>query len=136
MNRKPKKMSAKEFREQGYLQELNRRFLHPLGLALEVVVEDGEITGFGEVWDSREDPEGYIYGRPADIDAAKANRIQIEELHKMAERFARFGWAIQPPIRPIPETEQKLQRIFDEASGALPQDAGALLNLIREIEDE
>ena len=30
-----KYMPIKEFRERGYLQELNRRFLHPLGLALE-----------------------------------------------------------------------------------------------------
>lgn len=30
----------------------------------------------------------------------------------------------------------RLQRIFDEASGALPNDAGALLNLIRDIEAE
>jgi hypothetical protein len=35
-----KRMSVKEFREAGYLQELNRRFLHPLGLALEVVVNE------------------------------------------------------------------------------------------------
>lgn len=31
----PKRITAREFRQLGYLQELNRRFLHPLGLALE-----------------------------------------------------------------------------------------------------
>ena len=37
-----KRMSIKEFREKGYLQELNRQFLHPLGLALEIIInEDG-----------------------------------------------------------------------------------------------
>ncbi len=37
-----KKINIKEFREFGYLQEVNRRFLHPLGLALEVVIDDDD----------------------------------------------------------------------------------------------
>jgi len=55
-----KRMSVKEFRDLGYLQELNRQFLHPLGLALEYIVDvdkDGNETGtpsFGEIWDCRE----------------------------------------------------------------------------------
>ena len=57
-----KKMNAKEFQENGYLQELNRQFLHPLGLALEVII-DTEINNavFGEVWDYRDDPEGIVF---------------------------------------------------------------------------
>lgn len=39
------------------------------------------------------------------------------------------------PPRRHPDSA-RLERIFDEADGALPQDAGALLNLIREIETE
>lgn len=53
-----KKMSAKEFRELGLLQEVNRLYLHPMGLALEIVVEDDGTEHFGEVWDYRADPEG------------------------------------------------------------------------------
>ena len=58
-----KKIDIKEFREKGYLQELNRRFLHPLGLALEVDVD--KLTGeesLGGIWDCREDKEGVYYG--------------------------------------------------------------------------
>jgi hypothetical protein len=33
---KNNKINIKEFREKGYLQEANRRFFHPLGLALSV----------------------------------------------------------------------------------------------------
>jgi hypothetical protein len=29
-------IDIKEFREKGYLQEVNRRFLHPLGLSMEI----------------------------------------------------------------------------------------------------
>ena len=37
-----KSIDIKEFREQGYLQELNRTFLHPLGMALYITLdEDG-----------------------------------------------------------------------------------------------
>lgn len=36
-----KHMPVAEFRRDGYLQELNRLLLHPLGLALEVTVMDG-----------------------------------------------------------------------------------------------
>lgn len=39
----PKRMNIKEFREEGYLQEVNRQFFHPLGLALEL--EQNEETG-------------------------------------------------------------------------------------------
>jgi hypothetical protein len=30
-------MSGDEFREKGYLQEVNRRFFHPLGIALAAI---------------------------------------------------------------------------------------------------
>ena len=57
-----KRISAKEFQELGYLQEVNRRFLHPLGLAMEVIRDDetGDVS-FGGVWDSRDDIEGIIF---------------------------------------------------------------------------
>lgn len=89
-----KKMSIKEFREQGYLQELNRCFLHPLGLALEVVREEDGTERFGEVWDSREDPEGIIFG-PGMIDAKKATRISAESALKCEDRVRLLGSVIQ-----------------------------------------
>lgn len=57
-----KRMDIKEFRELGFLQEANRQFFHPLGLALETVVD--EETGeerLGGVWDYRDDPEGIFF---------------------------------------------------------------------------
>jgi len=55
------KINVKEFRQNGYLQELNRRFLHPLGLAIEVVVDDNNEETLGGIWDYRNDPVGIIY---------------------------------------------------------------------------
>ena len=40
-----KYIDVNEFIEEGYLQELNRRFLHPLGLALTVAADADDETG-------------------------------------------------------------------------------------------
>ncbi len=56
-----KNIDIKEFREKGYLQELNRRFLHPLGLALEISIDDDGNEKLGGIWDCREDREGIYY---------------------------------------------------------------------------
>lgn len=63
-----KYMSAKEFVEGGYLQEANRLFFHPLGLAMSAVFSTHpEAANPGEwvmaaVQDHRDDPEGVVFG--------------------------------------------------------------------------
>lgn len=51
---------AKFFVDNGILFELNRQVLYPLGLALEVIVDDetGKVKHFGGVWDYRDEDEG------------------------------------------------------------------------------
>jgi len=90
------KMTVKEFHELGYVQELNRIFLHPLGLALEVIVDPDGTERFGDVWDCRDDPDGMIFG-PDMIDVKKAERIHREADEKWDIRVRRFGWGTQPP---------------------------------------
>lgn len=92
-----KKMSVKEFRERGYLQELNRQFLHPLGLALAIVVEADGTERFGEIWDSRDDPEGFIYDSGL-IDTLKATKVDKEAKRKANFRKETLGYVIQPPL--------------------------------------
>ena len=60
---KIKRIDIKEFRAKGFLQEANRQFFHPLGLALEVIIDDiiGE-ESLGGVWDYRKDNEGVFFG--------------------------------------------------------------------------
>lgn len=89
------RMSVKEFRELGYLQEVNRRFLHPLGLALEVVLQEDGTETFGGVWDSRDDPEGFVFG-PNTIEPDKAKRVYAEEDKREAVRKLALGYIIQP----------------------------------------
>lgn len=98
----PKRISTSEFRRQGYLQELNRQFLHPLGLALEVVVDEDSqgnpIEGterLGGIWDYREDPEGILFD-PSIIDADMAARVNEEMEERLGWREQNLGFRIQP----------------------------------------
>lgn len=90
-----KYMPAAEFRALGYLQELNRGFLHPHGLALEVIVEDDGTEKLGGIWDYREDAEGIAFGEGM-IDPEQIRSVRAElEKHRSA-REAMFGSVIQP----------------------------------------
>jgi hypothetical protein len=88
-------MDIKEFQEFGYLQELNRQFLHPLGLALEIVIDDESGKAkLGRIWDYSEDPEGMIFAK-GQIDALKAARVQVAWNEKAEARIKKFGFIIQ-----------------------------------------
>lgn len=97
-------ITVKEFRELGFIQEINRLLLHPLGLALEVIVdsETGE-ERIERVWDGRDDPEGWTFGEGI-IDADKARRIQSMLVRGMGNRMLGLGFDIQP--LPVAETVQ------------------------------
>lgn len=51
----------KSFVKKGYLQELNRRFLHPLGLALEISIDNNNNEMLSGIWDYRDNNEGIYY---------------------------------------------------------------------------
>jgi hypothetical protein len=97
-----KRIDIKEFRESGYLQELNRNFLHPLGLALEVVQENDGTEKLGGVWDFRESEEGIHYdiknSDPTRKAKFKANRMMIakEFSERLKKRNEILGFDIEP----------------------------------------
>jgi hypothetical protein len=93
-----KRITAKEFQADGYLQELNRCFLHPLGMALEVIAEDNGDLKFGEVWDYRDDPEGIAF-HVSQLDKdfkEKARKVTEEIIEKYSTRREKLGYDIQP----------------------------------------
>ena len=99
MSESIKRMDIKEFREKGYLQEVNRRFFHPLGLALEVVVEEDGTERLGGIWDYRDDEEGIIYDESVlskDKAKRKAAFIENEFLKRKQIREKKLGYFIQP----------------------------------------
>jgi len=79
-----KRLTRKEFVEQGILQEINRRLLHPVGLAMRLQAlnpeaSPGQVRDFTiDIEDIREDDEeGFVFAPP---DADKSARFS--ELEK------------------------------------------------------
>ncbi len=87
-------MDIEEFQKSGFLQEANRLFFHPLGLALEVFVDDAEDYTLSSVWDCRDDPEGITFGS---IDLKKVETVENLRKSKEEARSKLFkGQTIQP----------------------------------------
>jgi len=88
-----------EFVEQGYLQEANRQFFHPLGLALEIQFENGHAMSISGIWDYRDDPEGvafYEAGLATDEALRKAANIAKCLAAKSQIRQEILGYVVQP----------------------------------------
>lgn len=94
-----KRMDIKEFRESGLLAELNRAFLHPLGLALEVSIEDDGTEKLGGIWDYRDDPEGMLYSEEH-FPTEKIKNAQEFIKQKHEQRLKVLGFVYQDPDSP------------------------------------
>lgn len=94
-----KRMNIKEFRESGLLAELNRVFFHPLGLALEVSIDDDGTEKLGGIWDYRDDPEGMLFSKD-NFPTEKIKKAQafIEQKHQ--QRKKALGFIFQDPDNP------------------------------------
>lgn len=93
-----KYMPIQEFLSLGFLQEANRQFFHPCGLALECR-QDGD-TGewkLAGVWDYRDDPEGVAFATLDDEDSrAKLGNVLAEMERHAKTRRELFGSVVQP----------------------------------------
>lgn len=91
-------MNVREFVDEGYLFEVNRRVLHPLGLALTVSYDDDhpeEVTLAG-IQDDREDPEGWYFDDDDPEILEKADHICSLWTAREPARRAGLGYLIQP----------------------------------------
>lgn len=103
-----KYVNVKEFRDFGYLQEVNRLFLHPLGMSL--VIDDNPATGakLAGILDYRDNAAGIIFdcaNMPKDVLAdmkMKQYRVQQQWRERADKRDEEFGWALEE-IRAKPE---------------------------------
>lgn len=108
-----KYLDLTEFRDLGYLQEVNRLFFHPLGLALEVYTDTdtGDVTHLGGIWDYRGDPEGVLFVPVgggddlcswADDGTAETKRLTVRaefRRHESSRRRLLSGRVTQPTKR-------------------------------------
>lgn len=113
-----KRMNIARFEHEGYLQEANRNFFHPLGLSLAVEQEpcaycEGSNAGCEEcdftgidawisgVHDFREDEDGIFYcdGAPS---MTKARAIAKQWAVRFHARVHKIGWMVQPCVYDLP----------------------------------
>ena len=89
-------MSPQEFENEGYLQEVNRRLLHVLGLHMQVS-DDGSTL---EVLADLEAPGGLVYP-PGELDFHQAQAINQELAERMPIRNSLMHFSWQPPPNPL-----------------------------------
>lgn len=94
-------MSPAQFRAEGYLQEVNRLYLHPLGLSLGVAFKDnppapGDLGVF--FVGVTIDPEGWDFPpfEPHEIERGKALQQRWRERSDLRESSLGFPMGIQP----------------------------------------
>jgi hypothetical protein len=87
-----KYMDIKEFWDQGWVHEINRLFLHPVGMALEVQIDDTGVCTLGGIWDYRDDPTGIQFEK---IDQDKVERVRAIMMEKHPQRQSQLSYVIQ-----------------------------------------
>lgn len=97
-------MEIAEFRRLGLLQEVNRLFFHPLGLALEVSIEADGTERMGGIWDYRDDPEGMAFV-DGEISLRKAHAVAAMKAEKIPARAQLFG--VIGGVQPLPDHEEE-----------------------------
>ena len=89
-------MTWTEFRDSGLLSEINRRVLHPIGLAMSMILDDNGEATLGPILVD-DDPEGWLFS-PTIMGqvAANATSVAVREREWHPRRRAVLGFVIQP----------------------------------------
>jgi hypothetical protein len=87
-----KYVDIKEFQEAGWVHEINRLFLHPVGMALEVKVDDAGVYSLNGIWDERDDPEGIQY---QEVNQDKVKKVWDTLCERHPKRQEKLGYVIQ-----------------------------------------
>lgn len=99
-----KSVSLEDFLSQGYLMEINRCFLHPLGMALTYETYlDGTPSRLKVV--ATDDPAGFIFDEFTREDVDKHLRVEQEIADRVPLRKKELGYIVQPILRNEDETE-------------------------------
>lgn len=90
-----KHLPIEEFVSSGLLQEVNRQFFHPLGLALAVESENGVPARLAYIYDARDDDEGFMFDDLTSADSVRGRAIIAEQKRRLAVRRERLGYGVQ-----------------------------------------
>jgi len=96
----PKMVPLEELLDMGLIFEINRQILHPLGMAIAVELDpdDPEFESkFAGVWDSRDDPEGFLFGDDLMEEGLKKFQDYMEQegFTKLEKRKQLLGYVVQ-----------------------------------------
>ena len=95
-----KYIDIKEFKDKGYLQEVNRRFFHPLGLALEIKIDEYSNCFLGRILCSREEELCFdiknMDKEYRKIFKNKYKYIESELNNRQLNRIMELGFLIEP----------------------------------------
>lgn len=98
---KEKYLSIEFLEDNGLLFEINRKVLHPLGLALCFVCKvdelGNEVTNEIQVWDCRKDEEGIVFAAETYEDGEKKFCQYMREFGKkgIKKRYKKLGYITQ-----------------------------------------
>jgi hypothetical protein len=116
--------AAKLLFDTGLLFEINRRILHPFGLAMEILYddqggalseEDAVITMSQNIWDYRNDPEGVLYEPVELITGSEKFKRFLDTFGaaKLKKRAELLGFTIQAPaIENIPNKHPLIEEDY------------------------
>lgn len=96
-------IDLRKFLEIGYLQEVNRQWFHPRGMALTIVLDDDPAVKPYMVVQGDDDPEGSYFGwelmSPAEIAEARDKFVAVamDAEDRRVGREAALGYWEQPP---------------------------------------
>ena len=93
-----KEISLDEFHKKGYLQEINRQFLHPLGLSLAFKFGADGTRKFHAIYDHRDSNELLVFQNEL-LDTKKKAFVEREQEARGQNRISNLGF-IQQPIEP------------------------------------
>lgn len=91
-----KLMPLEELRNSGYLQEVNRQFFHPLGLALGLEADANGTILRAFVIDNRDDPEGMYFDSLTAEEVDRGRRIAADRELRLHARWSALGYIVQP----------------------------------------
>lgn len=99
-------VSADDLQSSGLLQEANRRFFHPLGMALAISTYPDGVKSIIGIIDSRDDDEGWVFDLDSWPEPVEARAdflllygvVEAEWQRRALVRSMKFGWMVQPPV--------------------------------------
>jgi hypothetical protein len=90
---------ARYLLDNGLIFEINRKVLHPLGLAMFVEVDDDDnrLVKMGGLYDAEEDPEGWIFDPETFEEGRSKYHKFLDEFGqaKLDQRQEKLGYIIQ-----------------------------------------